>query len=101
MKKCLLLLLLALSLHSQAQTSYIEIISHLDMTSQFVFLDIGKAASYSISENGERLNSEPVLNVSGISHSVAGSWKLPTPMSSTVLLGLSGVICPLSQNATS
>ena len=41
MKKCLLLLLLALSLHSQAQTSYIEIVSHLGMTSEFVVLDIG------------------------------------------------------------
>ena len=55
MKTCLLLLLLALSLNVKAQTSYIEIISHLDMTSQFVFLDIGKAASYYISENGEKV----------------------------------------------
>lgn len=79
MKKCLLLLLLALSLHVKAQTSYIEIISHLDMTSQFVFLDIGKAASYYISENGEKVKFR--TGIECVRYLALRGWKLESAYS--------------------
>ena len=82
MKKYLLLLMLALSLNSQAQTSYIEIISHLDMTSQFVFLDIGKAASYYISENGEKVKFR--TGIECVRYLALRGWKLESAYSHEV-----------------
>lgn len=55
MKMLLILLFFALSLHINAQTSYIEVVSHNSMSGSFVYLDIGKGDAYYIHENGKEV----------------------------------------------
>lgn len=55
MRYFILSLLFAFPVFGKAQTSYIEIVSHVSMTSSFVYIDIGKAKSYYLYESGEKV----------------------------------------------